>query len=297
MGPRQAGHDGRVRVSTGAVRLFVEVFGQQLVSTGHLTLRRQPALIGLHGGPGVDGTALRHWLAPLSDSAQVIVPDLRGHGRSDRGDPAEWTLSTWTDDVHRLCAVLGIERPVLLGMSFGGFVAQQYAATYPDELAGLVLVSTGPRYPGHDAVLTNAQLLGGEEAASALRRLIDHPGVVLSGDEQQRVGSLYQHHTNPDAEALDGVALRTPEVAQAWVPAARQKMDLRSVLRSVRCPTLALAGESDPFNPPSLAAESVDAMLPGRARLTVVPDAAHRVFTDNPSFVYDRIREFLAGLA
>jgi hypothetical protein len=71
--------------------------------------------MGLHGGSGVDGTALRHWLAPLADTVQVVVPDLRGHGRSDRDDPAEWNLATWAEDVHQLCHVLGIERPVLLG--------------------------------------------------------------------------------------------------------------------------------------------------------------------------------------
>jgi hypothetical protein len=43
--------------------LFFEVFGQEWVFTGS-GLERRPVLIGLHGGPGVDGTGLRYWLAP-----------------------------------------------------------------------------------------------------------------------------------------------------------------------------------------------------------------------------------------
>jgi pimeloyl-ACP methyl ester carboxylesterase len=286
----------RVRVSIGTARLFVTVVGQQLVDVDGEPLRERRALIGLHGGPGVDGTALRHWLAPLVDVAQVVVPDLRGHGRSDRGEPARWNLAAWADDVHQLCNVLGIDRPVLLGMSFGGFVAQQYAATYPDDLAGLVLVSTAPRYPGHDAVLARAREVGSEQGTVALRKLIDDPGAELSSADQQTVRSLYQRHTDPDSEALEATLIRTPEVAQAWVPPARQEMDLRRELRSVRCSTLALVGALDPFNAPSLAAESVEAIPGDQARLRVVPDAAHRVFTDNPDFTRSCIREFVTGV-
>jgi len=284
-----------VRVSIGAARLFVEVIGQQLVHADG-PLRERLTLVGLHGGPGVDGTALRHWLAPLADTAQVVVPDLRGHGRSDRGDPAGWNLATWAEDVHQLCNVLGIARPVLLGMSFGGFVAQHYAATYTEDLAGLVLVSTAPRYPGHEAVLARARQVGGERAATALRKLIDDPGAKLSAADQHAVRSLYQRHTDPDSDVLQEVLIRTPEVAQVWVPTARQEMDLRPLLQSVRCPMLALVGELDPFNPPGLATESVEAIPGDQARLSVVPDAAHRVFTDNPAFARDRIREFLTDL-
>jgi pimeloyl-ACP methyl ester carboxylesterase len=192
-----------VRVSIGAARLFVEVVGQQFVLAHGDGLRERHTLIGLHGGPGVDGTALRHWLAPLANATQVVVPDLRGHGRSDRGDPAEWNLATWADDVHQLCHVLGIDRPVLLGMSFGGFVAQHYAATYPDDLAGLVLVSTAPRYPGRETVLARAREVGGEEAASALRKLIDDPGAELFTADQQAVRSLYHRHTDSVREPLE----------------------------------------------------------------------------------------------
>jgi pimeloyl-ACP methyl ester carboxylesterase len=55
-----------------------------------------------------------------------------------------------------------------------------------------------------------------------------------------------------------------------------------------------LAGELDPFNPPDLAAEIVHAIPGGQARLAAVPDAAHRVFADNPAVTCSRIREALA---
>ena len=145
--PRDCGNRGavRMRVSVGDVRLFFEAFGQEWAFTGS-TMERRPALIGLHGGPGLDGTNLRYQLAPLADVAQVVVPDQRGHGRSDRGTPETWNLATWAVDVKNLSDALGIEHPVVLGTFFGGFVAQQYAATYPEHPSGLILLSTGPRW-------------------------------------------------------------------------------------------------------------------------------------------------------
>jgi pimeloyl-ACP methyl ester carboxylesterase len=105
----------RVRVSIGQVELFFEVFGQEWVFTGN-TMERRPVVIGLHGGPGVDGTGLRYSLAPLAEVAQVIVPDQRGHGRSDAGTPESWNLPTWAADVRGLCDILGVDRPVVLGL-------------------------------------------------------------------------------------------------------------------------------------------------------------------------------------
>lgn len=281
-----------MRVSVGTARIFFEVFGEQFAL--NRSGAQRPVLVGLHGGPGVDGTSLRYWLAPLADVAQVVVPDLRGHGRSDRGEPEDWDLRTWASDTRQLCSVLGIDRPVLLGISFGGFVAQTYAAMYPGDIAGLVLISTAPRYPSATAVLSRARDVGGEQAAAALRRLMDGADTDISEEDKRRVDLLYQRRSDSRAESLKGQTIRTPEVACTWVPQAQKSMDLRSSLQAVRVPTQVIAGELDPFNPPDLADEIVRAIPGDKANLTVVPGAAHRVFNDNPEFVYNTIRQALA---
>jgi proline-specific peptidase len=284
-----------LRVSVGDMRLFVEVFGQQHVITG-AEMAEHPTLIGLHGGPGVDGTTLRQQLGALSDAAQVIVPDQRGHGRSDTGEPTDWNLSTWAGDVHRLCEVLGINKPVVLGQSFGGFVAQKYASTYPEDIAGLVLVSTAPRYPGAPEVIARARELAGDETAEALRRNIDNPTEEPSVEDQQLLQSLYERRADRGSERLSRHVIETPEVAHQWVPEARRSMDLRRDLRLVQCPTLVLVGEFDPLNPPALAAEIIEAIPNGHARLEVIPDAAHRVLVDNPEHALRSIRAFVGDL-
>lgn len=268
----------------GDVRLFFEVFGQEWVFTGS-TMERRPVLIGLHGGPGIDGTGLRHSLAPLAEVAQVIVPDQRGHGRSDSGTPETWNLPTWAADVRGLCDVLGVDRPVILGLSFGGFVAQQYACSYPERIAGLILVSTAPRFPAPEEVIARVREIGGDEAADAMRRDIETPSNESAAEVRRLCFAALEPHF-----------ITTPDVMPQWWPDAQRTMDLRPDLRAVRCPTLVLIGEHDPLNPPASGAEIAEAIPNGRARLEIVPDAAHRVFSDNPEHTYRCIRDFLTIL-
>jgi len=101
----------------------------------------------------------------LQTSRSVVVPDQRGHGRSDRGAPETWNLATWAADVKNLSDALGIEHPIVLGNSFGGYVAQQYAATYPEHPAGLILLSTGARWASMEEALSRFREAGGEKPA------------------------------------------------------------------------------------------------------------------------------------
>ena len=117
-------------VSVGDVRLYFDVSGAGW-AIDRDGIHERPVLIGLHGGPGIDGTKHRYTLASLADTAQVIVPDQRGHGRSDLSDAEHWNLATWAADVKGFSDALGIARPVVLGSSFGGFVTQKYATTSP----------------------------------------------------------------------------------------------------------------------------------------------------------------------
>lgn len=286
-----------MRVAVGDIHLFFSVFGQEWALTGS-KMERQPLLIGLHGGPGTDGTGLRYSLAPLADVAQVIVPDQRGHGRSDAGTPESWNLPTWAADIRSLCNVLGVDRPVILGLAFGGFVAQQYAFSYPEDIAGLILISTAPRLPAPEEVIVRVREVGGDRAADAMRRDIENPTEESAAEVRRVCLPLYSRRATPDPAfaALEPHFIRTPDVIPHWFPEAQRTLDLRPKLKAVRCPTLVLIGELDPLNPPALGAEIVAAIPDERARLELVPDAAHRIFTDNPRHAYRCIREFVADL-
>src|SRR5689334_18273353 len=80
---------------------------------------RNPPLILLHGGPGLDHTELHPWLDALADDFYLIYVYQRGQGRSERVDPATLSLSRFAADVSALARALGFTRYALLGHSFG----------------------------------------------------------------------------------------------------------------------------------------------------------------------------------
>ena len=70
-----------------------------------------------------DHSSYKPTFSSLADVAQVVYLDHRGQGRSERVNPAQWQLSNWADDVKDFCDALEITKPVVMGNSFGRFVA------------------------------------------------------------------------------------------------------------------------------------------------------------------------------
>src|SRR4029077_4293541 len=115
------------------------------------------------------------WFGRLAGMAQVVYLDLRDHGRSARADPAAWTFEACADDVRAFCDVVGIERPVVLGHSMGGFVAMLYAARHPQHPGGLVLQSTMARFDLGRLVAGFRRVGGDRIGELAGRDYVGHP--------------------------------------------------------------------------------------------------------------------------
>lgn len=151
-----------VTMGDGA-RLWFDVLSPEGEVTEDGVLWR-PTIIGVHGGPGIDSTAMADVLAPLGDVAQVLRYDQRGHGKSDRRTAAEWTMDRWADDLAELITNLGLEEPILLGTSFGGRVALTCATRHPELVGGIVAAYGGARLD--DGLTVEAfRRLGGDRAA------------------------------------------------------------------------------------------------------------------------------------
>jgi pimeloyl-ACP methyl ester carboxylesterase len=128
-----------MHVLVNGVRLFFDVEGAKLVPDG-FAMRERPTLLLLHGGPGFDHSSFKPAYSALADIAQVIYLDHRGNGRSETGPQEDWTLAQWGDDVRAFRDALDIRHPIVLGVSFGGFVALSYAIRHPSHPAKLILI-------------------------------------------------------------------------------------------------------------------------------------------------------------
>jgi pimeloyl-ACP methyl ester carboxylesterase len=100
-----------------------------------------PALLLLHG-LACDSSTWADVIPGLSQHFTVIAPDLLGHGESDKPN-ADYSLGGYANGMRDLLTILGIDKVTVVGHSFGGGVAMQFAYQFPDRTARVVLVSTG----------------------------------------------------------------------------------------------------------------------------------------------------------
>jgi proline-specific peptidase len=276
-----------MRVQVGDVRLYFDVAGVGLVAEG-ATMRERPVILCLHGGPGFDHTMLKPYLLPLADLAQLVFLDQRGNGRSDGSTPERWNLDTWIGDVPGFCAAVGIERPILLGQSFGGVVALGVAARYP-ELAAKLIVSSGAARIRFDRALEMIERLGGAEARAVAARNFERT-TAETQNEYLRVCLPLYNPSPPDPDVLARVIRRQEVSLHFWQDEIR-RFDLFPELEAIRYPTLILAGELDPITTVADVKELAAAIA--GSRLEVFPDAGHGVFRDKPAETLAVIRDFL----
>jgi proline iminopeptidase len=101
----------------------------------------RPPLVFLHGGPGYNSHSFSVLAGPrLEQSIRVVYYDERGSGRSERPWTGHYQLDTLVEDVEALRRALGVPKIALMGHSFGGTLALEYAAKYPEHVSRMILV-------------------------------------------------------------------------------------------------------------------------------------------------------------
>jgi proline iminopeptidase len=267
------------------VKLFVEVVG-----------RGYPLLL-MHGGPGTD-----HWtLLPfrqLRDRFTLIFYDHRCNGRSEGAPVESMTFDNLTADAAALRQKLGYEKWAILGHSFGGHVALEFALRYPESVSHLVLMDTGA--DGHWA-RENAPRVLAERGYPAkkvelVRRWFNgefRPQEMFS--IFRRIGDAYQY--NPSLMALIRALLegawRIKFRGDTLAYAGREMKDWSVVdrLGEIDTPTLVIAGRQDFVFPPDCQ-EQLAAGIPG-ADLHLVDRAGHNPHSEQTAQVMKLVRQFI----
>ena len=256
-----------------------------------------PGVVLLHGITSSGETWLPV-LPLLSQSAQVIVPDMLGHGLSakPRGD---YSLGAYASGVRDLLALLGHDRVTVVGHSLGGGVAMQFAYQYPERCERLVLVSSGGLGKGVSAALRAASLPGAE----LVLPVIAHRRVLAAGTA---VGSAMSRLGRPVPPALAEVArgyasLSDKQTRAAFLATLRsvvdprgQRVDARDRLYLARhMPSLLVWGRRDAIIPAGHGLRAHEQM-PG-SRLEVFERAGHFPHCEEPERFAKLLLEFIAS--
>ena len=280
-----------MRIEVNGVRLWFDTDGPVLVPAGR-EMRARPTVVLVHGGPAsYDHSYFKPDFCRLAEHAQLIYLDLRGHGRSEWGEPEAWTMEACADDIRAFCDAVGIERPIVLGHSMGVPVVLLYGARHAGHPAGLVAQSGFARWD-LGRIVDGFRRFGGDEVAEIAAR--SYGGGTVTAEEWNRVYAVF----GPRVPGADELARRKQN------PSLRRRgsdvlgrTDIVDQLARIRCPTLVSVGELDPVTPLTAAEEIAAALPAGFARLVVLPNAGHFPWKDVPDRYWPLLGEFVDAVA
>jgi proline iminopeptidase len=292
--PERRSHRTGQQAKINGMDLFVRVVGEG-----------RPIVV-LHGGAEFDHTYFLPELDRLADSFRLVYYDQRGRGRSAAGvRPEDVTLASEIEDVDAVRREAGHEHVAVLGHSWGGLLAAEYAIRHPERVSHLILLDTVPlseagarRLREHlGRVRTPAEI----EALEALRASEQYRSGALDADAEylrihfrptvppqlldELVGRLRRHFTPETvvtAREIDHHLFDETLLAVGY--------DLLPALRRLEVPTLVLHGSED-FIPVPIA-EEIAAAVPG-ARLAVLPDCGHFTYLERPDEVHQHVAELI----
>lgn len=259
-----------------------------------------PVAIVHSGGPGMDA---RGWddFAHIDNFLTLVVLHPRGSGLSGPAASDAYLLPHYASDVEALRVHLGLERPIVMGWSHGGMVAQQFAFTYPNSLSKLILFDTSA-YFGEFLSDIEASVQGFKEepwfekSFAALKAEWD--GKYETDEDMARLWveemKFYFKKFDSRAAAYHERTKNLPFHIQPLKTFNDQEaptFDLRPHLNKVSVPTLILVGRYD-FITNVAMAEEMCRRIPN-AKLEIFEESGHYALVEEPEKFYGVIKEFV----
>jgi pimeloyl-ACP methyl ester carboxylesterase len=254
-----------------------------------------PALLLLHG-LGCDHTT---WLPVLDSLARrytVIAPDLLGHGESDK-PRADYSVGGFANGMRDLLTVLGIDRATVVGHSFGGGVAMQFAYQFPERTERLVLVGSGGLGPevsaairaitttGFYQVMGLLTLPGVRQVGTAGLRALSRTGLKEFRDFDE-VASIYQSFRDPAARAAIRHVVRAVVDWQGQIVTMSDRAYLTEAM-----PMCVIWGAEDRVIPTRHAQRAAE--LAPKARIEILPQSGHFPHKDHPDLFVKVLHDFV----
>jgi proline iminopeptidase len=289
----------------------------------HFSHGAGPPILFVHGGPGFPARGLPAGLADLTTEYEIHFYDQRGSGRStkpfDRFPEPDFYanmmeldrtlgIAAQIADIERIRRILGQDKLILMGHSFGGFIAALYAAEFPERIEAMVLLAPADMiiFPAErDGIFEEVRrrLPDGmkDEFDQWQGEYLDFSSVFSKSEAElaachRKFAEYYLRAVGQDpAPALKeleeaangGWAVTATYLSLGW------RHDYRSALQAVDAPVLVIHGERD-LQPVSAGQAYVDVFA--NADLHVMPEAGHFLLEDRPVELADKIKGFLEGL-
>jgi len=249
--------------------------------------RSRPSLVLLHGITD-SGLCWPRVVQALAAEYDMILPDARGHGLSDK-PMTGYAPQDHAADVAGLIRGLGLQRPILIGHSMGAEVSATVAALYPDLARGVILEDPPWRTDSDEGTPQEQAVRAAEWRKEILdRRAKTGPEVIAQRKREQPKWA--------DEEFDDWIVAKqqvSPEVTQ-YITAPR--IPWREICARITCPALLITADVSEGAMVALASTTEAARLLPQGHVVHIPGAGHNIRRDQFVAYMTAVREFLAEL-
>ncbi|GAA3438134.1 alpha/beta fold hydrolase [Kutzneria kofuensis] len=235
-----------------------------------------PAVLLVHA-LGLDWQMWEPVMDSLAVGRRVFAYDVRGHGMA-AGSPSPYTMADTARDLIGVLDAIGVERAHVVGLSFGGGIAQTAAVAAPERFASLALLATTDvPFDAFEGRASSGETDGmAAQVAPSLTRWFTANALAVNGESVQYARE----------RVLGG---NSTDWAAAW--RAFKGLDVRGRLAGLGLPTLVLAGEHDVSTTPEIM-RGIAARIPG-SQFRVLPGTPHMQTLEQPGLVAAALAEFL----
>lgn len=261
-------------------------------------------LIVVHGGPGLDQEYLKPQLLHLAANYRLIFYDQRGSGKSLKTpiDEKHIHIDQFVEDLEALRKSLGLEKFIIMGHSWGGLLAMQYASAHQDHLLGLILVnSVSADYKGQKAFMDEFEVRA-KNIRNDLEPLFTYENFKELNAAQisnlyQKAFSIYFYDAKKVEElnlncnvtsAQSGYKIRKEMMKTSYL---NPSINLFPKLKTLDIPTFILHGKQDIV--PAWTAEEIKEAIP-HAEIVILDHCGHFSYIEKPSQFFTELNKFLS---
>lgn len=276
-------------IKTSEAELFYETLGQG-----------NPVIV-LHGGPGLSYEYLMPQMGKLAENNLVIFYDQRGSGRSQGGDStANITVDMFVKDVDAVRKHFGFKKVSILGHSWGGFLAMQYAIAHPESIDKLILLNSLPATSEDTKLFLqewSKRMAPFMEDLEKIKASIE----FIAGDPatmETYLKMIFRTYCAVDQKVDDLNLQMSSQEGKNWVKTSdafggtlfTQPFDLTETLKKLPCKTLIVHGDKDPI--PVLTAKHLHDNIP-HSQFVVIQNCGHFPYVEQPEHLFSILDAFL----
>jgi proline iminopeptidase len=287
--------EGYVQVANG--KLFYRAVGQG-----------RPIIL-LHGGPDFDQTYLLPDMDRLSDAYRLIYYDQRGRGKSaGETQPDEVSIKTEIEDLEALRDYFQLDSVAVLGHSWGGILAMEYAIRHPNRVSHMILMNTAPA--SHQGYMLLRQEIGKRLAVHQEKLNTLRSSAKYAEGDPETVAEYYRIRfstTIKQPEHLESLienmrasfsnegVLKAREIEDQLYEETvlSSEFDLTPKLKQLSTPTLIIHGDYDFI--PVECISSITQAIPN-AHFTLLKESGHFAYLESPDDVRTEIAAFFASV-